>query len=102
MRTFNLSKDFNENGIFIKKGNYTYDALVRIFGDEGKFNFCFTCTSLKEILKEIIETPEDNLNTETPKQTEEVELQENKEIETPEDNLNIEAKIPKIKKKSGK
>lgn len=93
MKTFKLLANFNENGIFIKKGHYTYDELVRFFGDEGKFNFCFNCTSLKEILKEIIETPE---------QSEEIESQENDNVETPEDNLNIETKIPKIKKKSGK
>lgn len=50
---FKLLKDFNENGIDLKKGTYSKDQLIKLYGDEGAFNFCFTCTSLKEYLLEV-------------------------------------------------
>ncbi len=45
-----LIKDFNQNGIKIAKGEYTKEQLIFFFGSEDKFNFCFNCTNLKEVL----------------------------------------------------
>jgi len=52
---FKLIKDFSDNGIYLKKGEYSREDLVKLYQDEGRFNFCFTCTSLKDVLKEIKE-----------------------------------------------
>lgn len=52
---FQLLKDFNENGVELKKGQYSKEELIKLYGDEDKFNFCLTCTSLKDAL---IETKE--------------------------------------------
>ena len=97
MILFELTKDFNENGIVLKKGEYTKNELIKIYESEDKFNFCFQCTSLKDILvekKNKIETPEDKLEVEIP--VIEVETPEdNLEIETPEDKLEVETKNSK-------
>ena len=94
MILFELTKDFNENGIILKKGEYTKNELIKIYESEDKFNFCFQCTSLKDILIEKenkIETPEDKLEVEIP--VIEVETPEDSlEIETPEDKLEVETK----------
>ena len=94
MILFELTKDFNENGIVLKKREYTKNELIKIYESEDKFNFCFQCTSLKDILvekKNKIETPEDKLEVEIP--VIEVETPEdNLEIETPEDKLEVETK----------
>ena len=45
-----LIKDFNQNGVKIAKGEYTKEQLIFFFGSEDKFNFCFNCTNLKEVL----------------------------------------------------
>ena len=97
MILFELTKDFNENGIVLKKGEYTKNELIKIYESEDKFNFCFQCTSLKDILIEKenkIETPEDKLEVEIP--VIEVETPEDSlEIETPEDKLEVETKNSK-------
>ena len=97
MILFELTKDFNENGIILKKGEYTKNELIKIYESEDKFNFCFQCTSLKDILvekKNKIETPEDKLEVEIP--VIEIETPEdNLEIETPEDKLEVETKNSK-------
>jgi len=97
MILFELTKDFNENGIVLKKGEYTKNELIKIYESEDKFNFCFQCTSLKDILvekKNKIETPEDKLEVEIP--VIEIETPEdNLEIETPEDKLEVETKNSK-------
>ena len=97
MILFELTKDFNENGIVLKKGEYTKNELIKIYESEDKFNFCFQCTSLKDILvekKNEIETPEDKLEVEIP--VIEVETPEDSlEIETPEDKLEVETKNSK-------
>ena len=49
---FELAKDFNENGIALKAGKYSKEDLIKLYGGKDKFNFCFTCTSLKNALKE--------------------------------------------------
>lgn len=49
---FKLIKDFNGNGIDLKAGEYLKEELIKLYGDEGRFNFCLTCTSLKDFLKE--------------------------------------------------
>ena len=49
---FELEKDFNENGIDLKAGKYSKKDLIKLYGGEDKFNYCFTCTSLKNALKE--------------------------------------------------
>jgi hypothetical protein len=70
MILFELTKDFNENGVVLKRGQYTKNELIKIYESEDKFNFCFQCTTLKDILvekKNKIETPEDNLVVETKK-----------------------------------
>lgn len=55
---FKLIKDFNQSGVKIAKGEYTKEQLVFFFGSIDKFNFCYNCTNLKEILKEeILEEP---------------------------------------------
>ena len=50
---FELEKDFNENGFNLKAGKYSREQLIKLYCGEDKFNFCFTCTSLKNVLKEI-------------------------------------------------
>lgn len=52
---FKLIKDFSENGIKLKAGEYSKEELIKLYGDEGRFNFCLTCTSLKDVLKEVKE-----------------------------------------------
>lgn len=47
---YQLIKDFNQNGIKIAKGEYTKEQLIFFFGSDDKFNFCFNCTNLKEVL----------------------------------------------------
>jgi hypothetical protein len=49
---FELIKDFNENGIALKAGKYSKEDLIKLYGGQDKFNYCFTCTSLKNALKE--------------------------------------------------
>lgn len=98
MKTFELIRDFNENGINLKKGDYTLPNLINIYGSEDRFNFCFKATSLKEVLKEKIETPEDKLEIEKPEDNIKIETQEIN-VETPEDKLKIETKAKKIIKK---
>lgn len=53
---FELLKDFNENGVELKKGQYSKEELVKLYDSEDRFNFCLTCTSLKEALIEIKES----------------------------------------------
>ena len=50
---FELEKNFNENGINLKAGKYSKEDLIKLYGGEDKFNYCFTCTSLKQSLKEL-------------------------------------------------
>ena len=50
---FELIRDFNENGIALKAGKYSKEDLIKLYGGEDKFNYCFTCTSLKNALKEV-------------------------------------------------
>lgn len=50
---FKLIKHFNENGINLKAGKYSREQLAKLYGGEDRFNFCFTCTSLKNALIEI-------------------------------------------------
>lgn len=52
---FELLRDFNENGVDLKKGHYSKEELIKLYEDEGRFNFCLTCTSLKEVLIELKE-----------------------------------------------
>lgn len=52
---FELLKDFNENGVELKKDQYSKEELVKLYGNEDRFNFCLTCTSLKEVLIEVKE-----------------------------------------------
>lgn len=47
---FTLKKDFADNGYKLKKGDYTKEKLIKIYGSEERFNFCFACTSLKDVL----------------------------------------------------
>lgn len=98
MKTFELIRDFNENGINLKKGDYTLQNLINIYGTEDKFNFCFKATSLKEVLKEKIETPEDKLEIKKPEDNIQIETQEIS-VETPEDKLEIETKAKKSSRK---
>lgn len=64
---FELEKDFNENGINLKAGKYSKEDLIKLYGGEDKFNFCFTCTSLKNALKETKqEITEEVVEAETP------------------------------------
>jgi predicted adenine nucleotide alpha hydrolase (AANH) superfamily ATPase len=49
---FKLTKDYNGNGINLKAGEYSKEELVKLYQDEGRFNFCLTCTSLKDVLEE--------------------------------------------------
>jgi hypothetical protein len=55
---FELIKDFNDNGKSLVRGEYSREELVKIYGGEGVFNYCFTCTSLKEVLIPIISKKE--------------------------------------------
>lgn len=102
MKTFTLTKDFDENGIKLKKGQYSLKSLIEAYGDENKFNYCLQATSLKEYLIENIETPEDNSVVENLEQSNEIETQNIENIETPEDNLVVETKIKPNKKSSKK
>lgn len=52
---FNLLKDYSGNGIALKAGEYSREELIALYGDEGRFNFCLNCTSLKEVLIPIVE-----------------------------------------------
>jgi hypothetical protein len=52
---FKLIRNFNENGIDLKKGDYSRDDLIKLYEGEERFNYCFTCTSLKDALIEVTE-----------------------------------------------
>lgn len=49
---FKLSEDYTGNGVSLKKGEYSQEELIKLYGSEDTFNFCFTCTDLGEYLKE--------------------------------------------------
>lgn len=74
---YQLIKDFNQNGIKIAKGEYTKEQLIFFFGSDDKFNFCFNCTNLKEVLinkkelkvkdiaqQEVVDSLEEDVNIE--------------------------------------
>lgn len=51
---FELIKDYDGNGFKLAKGEYSREDLVKVYGGEGVFNYCLTCTSLKEVLIPIL------------------------------------------------
>jgi hypothetical protein len=53
---FELIKDYNGNGIQLKKGEYSKEQLIKLYSNEGRFNYCLTCTSLKEVLLPITQS----------------------------------------------
>jgi hypothetical protein len=56
---FKLEKDFSENGITLKAGEYSQEKLIKIYGSKETFNFCITCTSLKDALLEVKDKKEE-------------------------------------------
>lgn len=97
-----LIKDFNQNGIKIAKGEYTKEQLIFFFGSEDKFNFCFNCTNLKEVL-----TNKKELKVKDIIQEEviEEEVVEEEVVDSSEKEINIEEEVveqKEIKQKTTK
>lgn len=85
---FELIKDYNGNGIELKKGEYSKEQLIKIYNDEGRLNYCLSCTSLKEVLipikkslkEKIVDKVEEVIdivsNNKSENQVQEVQLEE--------------------------
>jgi len=85
---FKLSKDYQGNGVILEKGEYSEEKLINLYGSKDRFNFCLTCTDLKDFLKKEVEEVEEKAISHAP---------ENKAIfNTPE---NKAEKLKKFKNK---